>query len=877
MSLSGKFTPLNLNVLGELAFRRGFTINPGATARQGLWTGIAPEQYTQGSVTSTTVLRDLTYSLPLFYRHAQSGRITVDTWRRLISLGQSVCPGLGNSRPDTFAPSYPGYGSWQGATLLSDSYPPRDYPITSQYSYIQQERGSYAWIMGWPGRNGWQRDTDTYRAAYVPQNNTSLVDFDEYFSQGFIATPARQAYYEMYTGRFDQYNNIVNSFSICAGWRGQQDQEIASLVNSRNFMSATYSNINDLTTNDISGVNLAFAVWGQDLLNSGKVIDLKNIHRFGVPSVLLQTLQTYNAVTPAVKLALYYSDLNSQELDNIFNPDYIPTPTEERKIYDAFKLVQGDDLYSLESGVTIQLNCTIPNLSSLADLLDPKKLFPNSYRSLTIPQYRVDLPTSKIYYFIYSNSGVNQQVQPLSLPLSDYLIGILPDDIAIACGAFSVSMQQIKNVMQIEIEKFSLSVADLEVTGQNLPTLNTTTGIPVNLGAVDQLLSLVSLGSGNQGGYRQCDFFGAAAGYPYEEWYDISTRLLRELGTPLLAQIYSQMYQLALRPLPPEPVPPDPPIPDTMNQELIELINLANQEINRIYGANSTKCNELNYYWDRIGNHLFLEQRAMPYALPIQSESLSLVSHSDFKSFVSTIPEYGLDVGDGESAQILERISDLGTLGGQSIVASMREARNAERLAWSGIPPENDVSDEIELCSASATATIDGQGRITSVTVTEKSSGYTVADPPTVDIYPYGFGGKLVPVIETDGSISSFIIEQSGSGYPYVDIVIEPPPQCQYRDRTPSGPAIIADRPVDQPVIGGKYSVPEYLDTGLNTKQTTPSDTFPGTGPFTEFSENPYLPGPPILPPPSTASPTVDEAIDEVTICNCDCWNISNE
>lgn len=872
MSLTGKLTPLNLNALSELAFRRGLTINPGALARQGTWTGINPEQYIQGSVTGSTVLRNLTSSLPLFYRHAQSGRITVDTWRRLISLGQNTCPGLGNSRPDSFAPSYPGYGSWSGATLLSESYPPRDYPITSEYSYVQQQYGNYSWIMGWPGKSGWQREFDTYRAAYPPLNNSSLIDFDEYFSQGFIATPARQAYYEMYSGRFDQYNNIVNSFSICDAWRQQQDQEIASLTNSRNFMTATYSNINDLTTNDISGVNLAFGIWGQDLLNTGKTIDLSNIHRFGTPSVLLQTLQTYNAITPAVKLALYYSDLSSEQLDNIFNPDYIPTPTEERKIYDAFKLIKGDDLYSLENGITIQLNCTIPNLESLADLLDPKKLFPNSYRSLTVPEYRSDLQTSKIYYFIYSNSGVNQQVKQFSVPLSDYLTGILPSDLSIACGAFSVSMQQIKNIMQIDIEKFSLSVVDLEVTGQNLPTLNTTNGIPVNLGAVDNMISLVSLGSGNSGGYRQCDFFGAASGFPYDEWYDISIKLLQDLGSQTLSQIYSQMYQLALRPLP-EPIPPDPPEPDTMNQDLIVLINLATQEINRIYTSNPTKCDELNYYWNKIGNQLFLEQRAIPYALPIQSESLSLVSNSDFKSFVDTIPTYGLDVGDGESAEILERISDLGTLGGQSIVASMREARNAERLAWSGIPPDNDVENEIDLCAASATATLDGQGRITSVTVTNKSGGYTVANPPTVDIYPYGYGGRIVPVIETDGSISSFIVERAGAGYPYVDIVISPPPQCQFRDRTESGPSIISGTPS---IIGGKFSTPAYLETGLNTKQTTTQDTFPGTGPFTQFSENPYLPGPPVLPPPADSSPTVDEAIEDVTICNCECWNISN-
>jgi hypothetical protein len=865
MSLTGKLTPLNLNALNELLFRRGFTINPGATARQGQWTGQGGG-YSQGSVTGSTVLQNLTACLPLFYEHVQTGRITVDTYRRLIALGDATCPALGNSRPASFAPSYPGYGSWSGSTLLSDSYPPRDYPLSPTYSYVNQAYGTYAWITGWPGKNSWQRDTDTYQAAYLPSPGSPLTDYDGYFSQGFVATVARQAYYEMYSGRFDQYNNIVNSFSICDEWRTQQDQEIASLVNSRSFLSGTFSNINDLTTNDISGVTLAFRIWGQDLVNSGKAIDLSKIHRFGTPSVLLQTLQTYNAITPAVKLALFYSDLSTIELDNIFNPDYIPTPGEERRIYDAFKLVQGDDLYGLENGVTIQLNCTIPNLSSLADLLNPVKLFPNSYRSLTVPEYRADLPTSKIYHFIYTNGGVNPDIAQYSLPLSNELAGILPEDIATACGALSVSMQQIKNIMQIDIERFSLSVIDLEVTGKDLPLLNTATGIPVNISAVDQSLALTSLGSGNSGGYRQCDFFGAASGYPYDLWFDLSTQLLREVSTAGLSQIYSSMNSLAFLPLPSEPVPPDPPIPDTMNDDLIALINLANAEITRIYNSNPTKCNQLNYYWSQIGNQMFLEQRAIPYAQPLQSESTSLVGQSDFRSFVQNIPRYAADTGDGESAPVLERISNLATLGGQSIVASMREARNAERLAWSGIPPDNDVDDQIELCSASGgQVRVNGQGQIVSVSVTSVGRGYTVASPPEIDIYPYGYGGSIVPVIESDGSISEFVVTSSGAGYPYVDVVISPPAQCQAPDRSGNG--------ID-PGDTGKFSVPEYLETGLNTTGTTAEDTFPGTGPFTQFSENPYLPGPPLLPPPASASLTVEEAIQEVTICNCECWNM---
>ena len=58
------------------------------------------------------------------------------------------------------------------------------------------------------------------------------------------------------------------------------------------------------------------------------------------------------------------------------------------------------------------LNCKTRGLESVADLLNPQKLFPNSYQTLTVPVYNTqnNLPTnSKTYYPIYSSS---QSINP---------------------------------------------------------------------------------------------------------------------------------------------------------------------------------------------------------------------------------------------------------------------------------------------------------------------------------------------------------------------------------------------------------------------------------------------------------------------------------
>ena len=69
----------------------------------------------------------------------------------------------------------------------------------------------------------------------------------------------------------------------------------------------------------------------------------------------------------------------------------------------------GQDL----NDILVSLNCKTAGIESLADLLNPIKLFPNSYQTLTVPVYNtVGGPAnSKIYYPIYVNEGLNSQLR----------------------------------------------------------------------------------------------------------------------------------------------------------------------------------------------------------------------------------------------------------------------------------------------------------------------------------------------------------------------------------------------------------------------------------------------------------------------------------
>ena len=168
----------------------------------------------------------------------------------------------------------------------------------------------------------------------------------------------------------------------------------------------------------------------------------------------------------------------------------------------------------------------------------------------------------------------------------------------------------------------------------------------------------------------------------------------------------------------------------------------------------------------------------------------------------------------------------MATLGGQSLIAMMREARNASRLGLAGGDLQNDVPSVIDTCCASATATVT-DGSITSVQVTSGSSGYTAINPPTITVYPVGYGAILNPILATDGSVSAIEVISGGSGYQSATLEITAPPQCQ---------------PVNPP------------------QQT-----------YTDTPDSRLVP--PELTSPASASPTVTEAIADVVACNCTCWN----
>jgi hypothetical protein len=483
-------------------------------------------------------------------------------------------------------------------------------------------------------------------------------------SYGFLRLIALQANNEFNIGGYPKF---VSTFMTCNGRRSQVNDAIQAMSAATTFLDGTYSTMSDLITGDIAGVNLSTFYWGQDLIRVGRALDLAYIDRFGEPVTLLKTLSNNRAITKALNLVLLSAGFNASTLDQMINT-VSATVEQQKLLYGSFSVIQGSDLQD----ILIPLNCQIPNLNTLADLLDPKKLFPNSFGSLSYPIYNaITLPTnSKTYHLIYSGGEPSINV---GATFANRLNTILPSDLAFAAGAFSYTMMQIKRIKQMDIQKFAQVVQNLENT-TDLDNINGTS-IPTNVALVNQALPLLAGGTGVDGTFSMLDYFGAMTNIHYP-WGELEAKI-KNLQTSALATVYNNIVTL---------LSGSGPYADIVNV----LAPQANSIIQGILLSRPQDANSLNSTYNTFGEYLTKEQAARAAALPADINDIAADS-GDIIGFVQSLNGFATDTTDGGVAMVLNQISDRTTVAGSSLIAAMREERNRERMGLTGAEQDNNI------------------------------------------------------------------------------------------------------------------------------------------------------------------------------------------
>jgi hypothetical protein len=506
------------------------------------------------------------------------------------------------------------------------------------------------------------------------------------------------------------YSVFCQAFATADAYVTVTNQIIFSADNANTYLGPTFRNMDDLITGDIARVNLATDAWGQDLQALGRLIDFNNLGQFGTPAGLLQQLSRVgniiNGTLPAVRNALFEEGLTDRDISDLVNNNIVglfnPTGLSQRdfdrlqkRAYPALCTITGTNL----TDVLTILGITTPNINSMCELLDPRRIFPNSYTSLTMPTPAGDV-------LIYSDSGNVNDIIADTLDAAlvvpggcENLAKIIPPDLAAANRALQLAFGQIKNISAVTLPELAQAVINLNTMRDLDLIANVATPIPTS--AQSFYANTLATGSGPLGSILLTDVLGTPTGIGVNEYLEpvndiiaasVTAGTLNNLGT-----IYSRMVSLFAGTY---GTPPTITIPagagagsyTTYSNALQALITAADAEIGTVITALGTDATTLNANWTAMAQHLE-QELVLQSRAGINFDTDPGLGQTEITSFVTNLTAYGVNTQQGMSAQYLQSVANVATQAGQAIIATMREGRNNVLMDLATIGHDNAVPD----------------------------------------------------------------------------------------------------------------------------------------------------------------------------------------
>jgi len=246
-------------------------------------------------------------------------------------------------------------------------------------------------------------------------------------------------------------------------------------------------------------------------------------------------------------------------------------------------------------------------------------------------------------------------------------------------------------------------VAQQKVTTLNGLPLAANTTTPVPAAVATYYATNIALGSGPNGTFLTTDFFGSAAGIPYNtDLTTVTSTITAQLtaGTlTTLNTIYSYMKTLvstATYGVPPTitlPAPYNVPTYATYDAAIAALITAADAAIGTAITAMGTATTTLNTTWTEMVKHsaneaTFQTQASINYA------TLTAGAQLPITAFIPALAGYGKDRQVGMAFDFLSSIANTSNQYGQAMVGALIEGGNKAGLESAGIIPDTDVPSQ---------------------------------------------------------------------------------------------------------------------------------------------------------------------------------------
>ena len=589
--------------------------------------------------------------------------------------------------------------------------------------------------------------------ASVTAATNQVLDYGiQWTAQSLGGTVAGDLAASVITGDPSKFGSIL---SAAESYVTFADNLIAAAENAESYLNETFTGLENVITASIEGVNASFENFGEEIAKLGNTVSWENLSNLGSPGQLLANIDLGGTLGPL------YNKLGTIEVDeqtaraigaNVTNAvvrriesrdtgritlaelgiDINQIARTGGALPEAFQ----QEVYNTVAGLTQQevaeikaiLGNTQDAVQTGADLLDPKKLFPNSFRSLTVPTRTASVGFRAIY--LDDNGTVNSELANLGSNLQN----IIPADLAVANGALSRSLQQVKGINNTNTESLATAVSSLE-TLKDLPLLkNQTTYVDPNVinfwrtqyGVQSNEEFSVELGTGTNGQIRLQDMLGYSGGYNAAGPLAMNATLLQELSnegyldvltadngsgsssTGLFAVI--RYFNLGTYTTndgfePPTKwtitIPPgvygqgvyegDTEAEAIAGAWLNGLIPAAKQLMRDLWNTDprfQIIQKNTNLYQQQLAREKLLRERIDLDTTVIRATDQTAINLAE------RLTDIGKDTSAGGTAEYLERIVNYNSLGGQATIAAMREGRNIERISNANLQQDAALSTE---------------------------------------------------------------------------------------------------------------------------------------------------------------------------------------
>ena len=487
-------------------------------------------------------------------------------------------------------------------------------------------------------------------------------------------------------GRFAQV------LALSKGFSGSVNQFVGSINNST-AAASTFTSMDTISTGGISQISSNIQLYSVDSQRMGQAVNLEQLNLLGFPAGLLYNVAQVGGLLPEIQVLMLTSGVTTDNLEAaVDNPVGVASDV-NRRMYLAMTAVQGDVLKQ----VLEMLDVTLPGITNMADLLNPVKLLPNSYDTLTT----TDLLGQPVP--VYSGTAPSAAVAAVLItdPLLPTLSLIIPPDQAAANRAWARALGQIKNVSGLSMPALSAAAAFVEPL-KNLPLISGLTSlIPDSVKtAIKNTLTpstVTPTATGDGGTMTTLDLVGTAAGVPHNESLEEITPILTELSDSGalddLSAAYTVMAEVLAGVYGPVDVGPIEGLPEPFNAGepfgnaeacfVDSLLPQTETIISEIEFEDDTQETTLDTAWDAMGAQIARESINQQGA-EINFANLEPGNKNAIMGLVTGLQDLGSDIAGG-TATFFEKVASASSQAGQGVLASLREGRNIKVLQNIGV------------------------------------------------------------------------------------------------------------------------------------------------------------------------------------------------